>query len=134
MYLPGKGQAALHKGCKIAQLPGNATGCPQLCAHGVQEWQEQVAATCISRLHRDVSEALAAMGVQHENEGVTEDRLFSVDIMLRSARVAVEVDGPFHFTANTRRPLGMPPPIAHQSCPGNSARAWHAVHGGLHPA
>ena len=46
------------------------------------------------------------MGVQHENEGVTDDCLFSVDIMLRPARVAVEVDGPFHFTANTHQPLG----------------------------
>ena len=101
---------------------------------GWQGWQEQVAATCISRLHRDVSEVLAAMGLPHENEGVTDDHLFSVDIMLRTPRIAVEVDGPFHFTTNTHRPLGarqarsrcppIPPPHLAQS-----VRGWlvHAL-------
>ena len=65
-----------------------------------------MASTCISYLHKSVSEALTAVGVAHENEGVTEDKLFSVDIMLRPVQVAVEVDGPFHFTANSNKPLG----------------------------
>lgn len=73
----------------------------------VQGWQEQVASTCISYLHKSVSEVLTHMGIAHENEGVTEDRLFSVDIVLRPAKVAVEVDGPFHFTTNSNKPLGM---------------------------
>ena len=75
---------------------------------GEQAWQEAVASAHISRLHNKVSEALAGLGVQHEIECVTDDGLFCVDIMLRHARVAVDVDGPYHFTANTLQPLGMP--------------------------
>ena len=31
---------------------------------------------------------------------------YSVDIALEGQRVAIEVDGPFHFSRNTHRPLG----------------------------
>ena len=61
----------------------------------------------ISRLHKDVSDALYGMGIDHENEGLTDDALFSVDILARPQRVAIEVDGPFHFSANTLRSNGM---------------------------
>ena len=37
-----------------------------------------------------------------------QDGLFSLDIALRGprGRVAIEVDGPYHFTLNTRQPTG----------------------------
>ena len=73
-----------------------------------QMWKEQVASVTISRLHKDVSDALYALGIDHENEGLTEDALFSVDILARPQRVAIEVDGPFHFSANTLRSMGAP--------------------------
>ena len=69
-------------------------------------WKEQVASVTISRLHKDVSDAMYAMGLDHENEGLTDDELFSVDILARPQRVAIEVDGPFHFAANTLRSMG----------------------------
>ena len=47
------------------------------------------------------------MGITHKNNSLTEDGLFCVDIMLRPARIALEVEGPrSHFTANTYKPLG----------------------------
>ena len=69
-------------------------------------WKEQVTAVSISRLHLDVSDAMNSMGLAHENEGLTDDALFSVDIVARPQRVAIEVDGPFHFAANTLRSMG----------------------------
>ena len=63
----------------------------------------------ISRLHMDVSDAMNSMGLAHENEGLTEDALFSVDILAKAQKVAIEVDGPFHFAANTLRSMGAAP-------------------------
>lgn len=71
-----------------------------------QVWKEQVLNFMISKLHKDVSAVLEALGVPHQNEFMTEDCLFSIDIALSGQQVALEVDGPFHFTHNTRAPLG----------------------------
>ena len=46
------------------------------------------------------------MDVQHDTEARTQDGMFSIDIMLSQAQLAVEVDGPTHFASNTQRPLG----------------------------
>ena len=54
-----------------------------------------------------VSDAVSMLGLSHDNEYVTEDGLFSVDIALRGRQIALEVDGPFHFTVNTLAPTGM---------------------------
>ena len=65
-----------------------------------------------SRLHLEVSQVLTSMGVDHVNEGPDD-----VDISVGTAadggergRVALEVDGPSHFTskhsASPRRALG----------------------------
>lgn len=72
----------------------------------MQAWREQVANFVISKLHRDVSGRLEAMGISHLNEHVTEDGLFSIDIALLDQELALEVDGPFHFAFNTKAPLG----------------------------
>ena len=53
-----------------------------------------------------MSDVLTRMNVPHEAEALTEDGMFSLDIMLRQARIAVEVDGIHHFASNTQRPLG----------------------------
>ena len=73
----------------------------------LQMWQEQAAITTTSPLQQDFSEVLKGMGIQHASEALTQDRLFSVDIMLQQAQTAVEVDGDSHFACNTQRPLGM---------------------------
>ena len=60
----------------------------------------------ISKLHHDVSGTLQAMGIPHQNEFLTEDQLFSIDIAIADQKLALEVDGPFHFAANTHATLG----------------------------
>ena len=64
--------------------------------------------TLNSRFHMDVSEKLHFMGIPHEVEFLTEDGCFSIDIALSGPKgpVAIEVDGPYHFTINTLNPLG----------------------------
>lgn len=71
-------------------------------------WKATVKNTLSSRFHIDVSKMLRELGVAHDFEFVTEDGLFSLDIALAGPRgpVAIEVDGPYHFTLNTRQPLG----------------------------
>ncbi len=48
------------------------------------------------------------MRIPHANEYLTEGGLFSVDIAIlgSSKKVAIEVDGPAHFTSNTLEPMG----------------------------
>lgn len=82
--------------------------------HRLQAWREQVANFVISKLHRDVSGRLEAMGVSHQNEHGTEDGLFSIDIALLDQKLALEVDGPFHFAYNTKAPLGTAPRPPHR--------------------
>jgi hypothetical protein len=47
-----------------------------------QVWKAQVLNVHISDFHRDVSRCLGALGVQHCNEQLTPDGLFSIDIVL----------------------------------------------------
>ena len=56
-------------------------------------------------MHKDVSRVLTSMGVDHTNEASDD-----VDICVhadgqRSSRVAMEIDGPSHFTSNEPRRL-----------------------------
>ncbi|KAK9846558.1 hypothetical protein WJX81_006537 [Elliptochloris bilobata] len=73
-----------------------------------RSWRLQVCATVVSSFQADVSATLNFMGVPHSVEYETEDGLFSLDIVVHGprGRVAIEVDGPFHFTINTRQPTG----------------------------
>ena len=75
-----------------------------------QAWKEQALNIVISKLHHDVSANLEALSIPHSNEFLTEDQLFSIDIALQDQKVAIEVDGPFHFSANTHVQLGEYPP------------------------
>ena len=71
-------------------------------------WKKTALQTLNSRFHMDVSEKLHFMGVAHEDEFVTEDGAFSIDIAVTGPNgpIAVEVDGPYHFTINTLNPIG----------------------------
>ncbi|GIL90359.1 hypothetical protein Vretifemale_17996, partial [Volvox reticuliferus] len=73
-------------------------------------WQRVCsAATTVSRLQRDVVACLQRLGTNPRCERVTLDGLFSIDTSLEwgGRRVAVEVDGPSHFTCSRPyRPLG----------------------------
>lgn len=70
-------------------------------------WLQEVACTTISGLHRQVSAALTSLGIPHQNEVITPDGLFSVDIVLEGpSHMAIEVDGPQHFACNTLKELG----------------------------
>ena len=62
----------------------------------------------VSLFHQDVSDVLSAMQVGHQVEYLAEDGLFSVDLALLGAdhKIAIEVDGPYHYTLNTHQPLG----------------------------
>lgn len=74
----------------------------------MQEWKAQAQNVVISQLHRDVSTAMNGMGLTHVIEHTTDDGLFSIDLALLDDHIAVEVDGPFHYSANTHLPLGEP--------------------------
>ncbi|GAB4823221.1 hypothetical protein N2152v2_010267 [Parachlorella kessleri] len=79
-------------------------------------WQKMVRAgalrvveTRLSEFHLSVSGNLALLGVEQEVEHLTGGDLLSVDIAVHGptgARIAVEVDGPFHYAINTMRALG----------------------------
>ena len=71
-------------------------------------WRPTAAQTLNSRFHMDVSEKLHFMGIAHEDEFLTEDGCFSIDIVVTGPNgpVAIEVDGPYHYTINTLNPLG----------------------------
>ena len=71
-------------------------------------WRTTAAQTLNSRFHMDVSEKLHFMGIAHEDEFLTEDGCFSIDIVVTGPKgpVAIEVDGPYHYTVNTLNPLG----------------------------
>jgi hypothetical protein len=62
-------------------------------------------------------------GISHELEHITADGLFSIDLAIVDRRIALEFDGPSHFTSNTLEPLG------HTRLRDRllSAMGWHVV-------
>ncbi|KAL4443822.1 hypothetical protein ABPG75_011559 [Micractinium tetrahymenae] len=77
-----------------------------LLALAQNAWVNTTKKIKISEFHAEVSRMLSLLGVEHTIEHLTADHLFSVDISLVAERIAIEVDGPHHFTANTFQPLG----------------------------
>jgi hypothetical protein len=77
-----------------------------LAARGCRRWSDMAADTTTSALQRRVGHALAALGEAASLEHPTEDGLLTIDLALVRERIAIEVDGPSHFTRNTLRPLG----------------------------
>lgn len=79
----------------------------QVVVEALEAWQKLE--TRVSEFHLNVSQSLALLGVEHEVEHMTAGDLFSVDIAIlgpEGSRIAVEVDGPYHYPVNSNKPLG----------------------------
>jgi len=59
-----------------------------------------------SRLQKDVAAILAEMQIEFVEEFIDERSGYSLDLLLRDKRTAIEVDGPSHFIVGTHIPLG----------------------------
>ena len=88
----------------------------------VQAWKIARKVT-VSNGQREVGESLRRLGILYELEYTTADKLFSIDLAIVDRRIALELDGPSHFTTNTLEPLG------HIRMRGRllSAMGWHVV-------
>ena len=71
-----------------------------------QAYMERARKVTVSKGQREVGESLRRLGISHELEHITADGLFSIDLAIVDRRIAVEFDGPSHFTTNTLEPLG----------------------------
>ena len=72
----------------------------------VQAYREEARKVTVSKSQRQVGESLRRLGISHELEYTTADGLFSIDLAIVDRRIALEFDGPSHFTKNTLEPLG----------------------------
>lgn len=71
-------------------------------------WKTMMRISRVSVFQQDVSDVVAALQIEHQMEYLAQDGLFSVDVAILSEgkSIAIEVDGPFHYTLNTHQPLG----------------------------
>jgi len=78
-----------------------------LHAKAVAFWKEQIADFNVSRFQEEVSQAFHELNWEHHME-YEADQLYSLDLMLesKSQKIAIEADGPMHFTVNTQQPIG----------------------------
>ena len=72
----------------------------------VKTYREEARKVTVSNGQREVGESLRRLGISHELEYITADGLFSIDLAIVDQRIALEFDGPSHFTTNTLEPLG----------------------------
>ena len=72
----------------------------------VRTYREQARKVTVSNGQQEVRESLQRLGISHELEYITADGLFSIDLAVVDRRIALEFDGPSHFTSNTLEPLG----------------------------
>ena len=84
-------------------------------------------ASNVSNGQREVGEALRRLGIPHELECITADGLFSIDLAIFDRRIALEFDGPSHFTKNFG--LNTLEPLGHTRLRDRllSAMGWHVV-------
>lgn len=77
-------------------------------AQAVKCWKTMMRISRVSVFQQDVSDVVAALQIEHQMEYLAQDGLFSVDVAILSEgkSIAIEVDGPFHYTLNTHQPLG----------------------------
>ena len=89
----------------------------------VKTYREQARKVTVSNGQREVGQSLCRLGIPHELECITADGLFSIDLAIMDRRIALEFDGPSHFTRNTLEPLG------HTRLRDRllSAMGWHVV-------
>ena len=79
------------------------------CSHGVYRcWKSLMRISRVSLFQQDVSDVVAALQIEHQMEYLAQDGLFSVDVAIlgEDKNIAIEVDGPYHYTLNTHQPLG----------------------------
>jgi hypothetical protein len=79
---------------------------PSVLQVAVRAKRENARKVTVSNGQRQVGESLHRLGVAHELEHITADGLFSIDLAIVDRRIALEFDGPSHFTRNTLEPLG----------------------------
>jgi hypothetical protein len=72
----------------------------------VKTYREEARKVAVSNGQREIGESLRRLGIPHELECITADGLFSIDLAIVDRRIALEFDGPSHFTRNTLEPLG----------------------------
>ena len=89
----------------------------------VQAYRNEAQKVTVSKSQQQVGESLRRLGISHELEYTTADGLFSIDLAVVDRRIAIEFDGPSHFTVNTLEPLG------HTRLRDRllSAMGWHVV-------
>ncbi|WPT10886.1 RAP domain-containing protein [Picochlorum sp. SENEW3] len=68
-------------------------------------WKDITRKVRISEFHSHVSQTLLDMSEEHEMEYMTPDGCFSIDIAFPKEKIALEIDGPLHFT-RAGEPLG----------------------------
>jgi hypothetical protein len=96
---------------------------PSMLQAAVQAHTEASRTVIVSNGQREVGESLRRLGISHELEYTTADGLFSIDLAISDRRIALEFDGPSHFTTNTLEPLGHTR-LRDQLL---SAMGWHVV-------
>jgi hypothetical protein len=79
---------------------------PAILKMASREVQDVALKTRTSIMQCEVMDSLGRLGYAHEVEYVTADGFFSIDIAIAASKIAIEIDGPSHFTANTLEPLG----------------------------
>jgi very-short-patch-repair endonuclease len=97
---------------------------PQSMLHAaVKAQRKEARKVTVSKGQLEVEESLRRLCVSHELEYITADGLFSIDLAVVDRRIALEFDGPSHFTRNTLEPLG------HTRLRDRllSAMGWHVV-------
>ena len=72
----------------------------------VETYREGARNVTVSKGQLEVGESLHRLGIWHELEHITADGLFSIDLAIVDRRIAIEFDGPSHFTRNTLARLG----------------------------
>ena len=79
---------------------------PAMLEVAVKAHREEARKVTLSNSQREVGESLRRLGIPHELEYITADGLFSIDLAIVDRRIALEFDGPSHFTRNTLESLG----------------------------
>ncbi len=72
----------------------------------VQAFRDEAQKVTVSKSQQQVGESLRRLGIPHELEYITADGMFSIDLAIVDRRIAIEYDGPSHFSVNTLEPLG----------------------------
>ena len=79
---------------------------PSMLKVAVKTYREEARKVTVSNGQREVGESLRRLGISHDLEYITTDGLFRIDLAIVDRRIALEFDGPSHFTTNTLEPLG----------------------------